>query len=287
LALHANLNICTRDITQAYTQSKSQLARDFYVRPPQELDLPDGILLKVLLPLYRVPEAGTHWFRTYHDHHTSKLGLQQLSYDPCLLFTTINNNNSSTADIAIVGLQTDNTLIAYNTSFKKKESDELKKAGFLTKPTQQLTASNKLTFNNAQMTQSTDTIIVSQNDQAKKIDLLDPHNINKEEYVSQRARGAYISSVCQPQVAFGLLYAAQTTNPQKDNINKLNKYLKWQIENKEKGLAFVKLKGQLRLIAFCNRPMRPIQRCIHRDKEAIDRLRAVLRAALKLAHAEQ
>jgi hypothetical protein len=75
LALYANLDIHIRDITQAYTQSKSQLVRDFYVRPPQELDLPEGMLLKVLLPLYRVPEAGTHWFRTYHTHHTDKLKL--------------------------------------------------------------------------------------------------------------------------------------------------------------------------------------------------------------------
>jgi hypothetical protein len=252
LALYADLGICTRDITQAYTQSKSQLARDFYVRPPQELHLPDGVLLKVLLPLYGVPEAGTHWFRTYHEHHTTKLGLQQSSYDPCFLFTAIDNNpnNRNTADTAIVGLQTDDTMIACNTSFKKKESDELNKAGFLAKPTQQLTPSNNLTFNGARMTQSTDTITVSQHDQAKKIDLLDPININKEEYVSQRARGAYVSSVCQPQVAFGLSYAAQTTDPQKDDIDKLNKCLKWQIDNKEKGLVFVKLTGQLRLIAF-------------------------------------
>lgn len=60
LALYDNLEIHIRDITQAYTQSKSQLARDFYVRPPQELNLPEGMMLKVLLPLYGVPEAGTH-----------------------------------------------------------------------------------------------------------------------------------------------------------------------------------------------------------------------------------
>jgi hypothetical protein len=153
-------------------------------------------------------------------------------------------------DTAIVGLQTDNTLIACNTAFKKRKSEELESAGFLTKPTQQLTADNNLTFNSAQISRSTDLLTVSQSNQAKKIKLLNTTDISREEYVSQRAKGAYISSVCQPQVAFGLLYTTQTTDPQKDNVNKLNKCLKWQIENKDKGLTFVKLTGQLRLVIF-------------------------------------
>jgi hypothetical protein len=246
LAVRANLDIYIRDISQAYTQSKSQLARDFYARPPQELNLPPGMLLKVLLPLYGVPEAGTHWFRTYHNHHVKKLELQQSSYDPCLLFTTSNNSNGYQA---IIGLQTDDTLIACNSSFKEKESDELHKAKFLAKPLQQLTVQNALTFNGAHITKSaTNTIAVSQYDQVKKIKLLD--TTDKDEYVSQRARGAYISSVCQPQVAFGLSYAAQTTEPTKDDVDKLNKCLKWQMENGGKGLTFVKLTGKLRLIVF-------------------------------------
>jgi hypothetical protein len=200
LALYADLDIHVRDITQAYTQSKSQLVRDFYVRPPQELDLPEGMLLKVLLLLYGVPEAGTHWFRTYHTYHTDKLKLQQSPYDSCLLFTTIGGDTIHTTNTgtAVVGLQTDDTLIACDTSFKKRESDELQKAGFLAKPTQQLTADNDLTFNGAQISRSADSLTVSQSDQAKKIELLNTTDISREEYVSQRARGAYISSVCQP-----------------------------------------------------------------------------------------
>ena len=111
-------------------------------------------------------------------------------------------------DTVIIGLQTNNTLIVYNTTFKKRESDELRKAGFLAKPTQQLTENNNLTFNSAQIKRlANSTITASQYDQAKKIKLLDTNDINKEEYVSHHTRGAYISLVCQPQVAFGLLYA--------------------------------------------------------------------------------
>lgn len=94
------LDIYLHDISQAYTQSHTSLTCEFYVRPPQELNLPQGVLLKILRPLYGILEAGTHWFRTYHNHHIEKLNLQQASYDPCLLFTTKSNNEPQ----AIVGL---------------------------------------------------------------------------------------------------------------------------------------------------------------------------------------
>jgi hypothetical protein len=37
----------------------------------------------------------------------------------------------------------------------------------------------------------------------------------------------------------------QTTEPMKDDAKKLNRCLRWQTENKHKGLTFVKLTGQL------------------------------------------
>ena len=149
-------------------------------------------------------------------------------------------------DTITIGLQTNNTLIAYNISFKERELNKLKRAGFLVKPLQQLTTQNALTFNGTHIIKSTmNTIAVSQYEQAKKIELLDLLNINQEEYISQQAHGAYISLVCQLQVTFRLLYTTQTTELTNDDINKLNKCLKWQIENKEKGLMFMQLKGNL------------------------------------------
>ena len=46
---------------------------------------------------------------------------------------TINGNTDHTIDTAIVGLQTDDTLIVCNITFKKRELDELQKVGFLAK----------------------------------------------------------------------------------------------------------------------------------------------------------
>jgi hypothetical protein len=76
-----------RDISQAYVQSRTPLARDFFARPPPELGLYPNTILKLVRPLYGVPEAGNHWFQTYHRYHREKLQMDQSTYDPCLLYT--------------------------------------------------------------------------------------------------------------------------------------------------------------------------------------------------------
>src|ERR1700712_1278356 len=76
----------------------------------------------VLKPLYGVPEAGTHWWATYHRHHKEKLSMVTSTYDPCLLITTTENA------FGIVGMQTDDTLILGSEEFSILENDELTKA---------------------------------------------------------------------------------------------------------------------------------------------------------------
>jgi hypothetical protein len=53
-----------RDISQAYVQSTTLLNRDFYIRPPEELiqqlGIRKGSILRVVKPLYSVPEARNH-----------------------------------------------------------------------------------------------------------------------------------------------------------------------------------------------------------------------------------
>jgi len=184
LCLAVSINgtkIYTRDISQAYTQSETQLAREIFVRPPKELKLPDELFLKVLRPLYGVPEAGTHWFRTYHGHHINRLEMKQSSHDPCLLFT------QNTDIRGIVGLQTDDTLIVSDQVFAEKESRELKKAGYLSKPKEQLSTSHPITFNGALITEDDthpSTITITQPKQTQKITLIDTNSPTRQEYIA-------------------------------------------------------------------------------------------------------
>ncbi len=59
-----NIKLYLRDITQACVQSTSDLNRDFYIGPPLELisllGASSDCIIKVMKPLYGVPEAGNH-----------------------------------------------------------------------------------------------------------------------------------------------------------------------------------------------------------------------------------
>lgn len=73
----------------------------------------------------------------------------------------------------------------------------------------------------------------------------------KDQYVAQRARGAYLATVSQPEAAFDLSFAAQKLEPQSQDITLLNKRIQWQIDNPDRGLRFVKLdKNTLKLVIF-------------------------------------
>jgi hypothetical protein len=86
-----DIGLYLRDISQAYIQSTTSLNRDFYIKPlyelAQQLGLQEQSILKVVKPLYGVLEAGNHWFKTYYSHHVKNLSMEQLTYDPCLLYS--------------------------------------------------------------------------------------------------------------------------------------------------------------------------------------------------------
>jgi hypothetical protein len=251
-----------RDISQAYVQSTTSLNRDFYVNPPyelaQQLNLQNDSILKVVKPLYGVPEAGNHWFKTYHSHHLKELSMKQSTYDPCLLY--------SIQPFGVVGLQTDDTLFVGDDDFAAQEQLQLQKAKFLAKERERLTSDHDLKFNGGIVHLEADgSITLTQERQCKNLKLVSDANATttssrgairqdlttKEQYVAQRARGAYIASVCQPEAAYDLSVAAQATEPTENDVKALNKRIQWQIENPSRGLRFVKLqKESLQLLVF-------------------------------------
>ena len=112
-----NIKSYLRDITQAYVQSTSNLNRQFYIRPPPELisllDASADYIVKVMKLLYSVPEAGNHWFATYHIHHKDKLGMKESTYDSCLLYCS--------GPFDIIRMQTDDILILADNDFAGKK----------------------------------------------------------------------------------------------------------------------------------------------------------------------
>ncbi|THC93999.1 hypothetical protein EYZ11_006508 [Aspergillus tanneri] len=197
---------------------------------------PAGTIMVVRKPLYGVPEAGTYWWATYHKHHRERLEMVTSTYDPCFLIST------AKGVFGVVGMQTDDTLILGSDEFAMCEEKELAKANFSAKPKDTLSPENPLIFNGCVLTQKKEDIAVElrQKEQGKRLKLIDCNSKDlKHAYMEQRARGAYIATICQPEAAFDLSVAAQHQDPTEADVNALNKRIEWQINNLDKGIKYV------------------------------------------------
>ena len=158
----------------------------------------------ILKPLYGIPEAGTHWFSTYHRHHTEKLKMATSTYDLCLLITTTKDA------FGMVGIQTDDTLILASDEFLQKEDSELTQANLRAKPKTTLTSDEPIIFNRGVLSIEGDTVVLRQKRQGDKLKQVDAKKPTYgQDYMEQRARGAYIATVCQPEASFDLSIIAQ------------------------------------------------------------------------------
>ena len=123
-------------------------------------------------------------------------------------------------------MQTDNILVLILEEFSVLEDDEFSKAKFLAKPKEALAPETPLIFNGCVLIQYKDTIQLRQKEQAKKLKLVDTKSPNfQNNYREQRACGAYIATICQPEAAFDLSVAAQHQNPTEADVTALNKRL--------------------------------------------------------------
>ncbi|EED15826.1 conserved hypothetical protein [Talaromyces stipitatus ATCC 10500] len=226
-----------RDITQAYTQSKSKLQRLIVANLPAEMrdKYPPDSLLLVEGALYGIPEAGVHWFDIYQSHHKDRLGMETSTYDPCLLMTTEGKEN-----FGLIGMQTDDTLLVSTESFAREEQAALQEAGFKAKPKTRLSQQVPLEFNGARITLQDGKVYLRQKGQAAKIKPVGKKD-RAQKYMEQRARGAYLASICQPEAAYDLAVAAQLQEKDRSeaDYDVLNKRLIWQAENPDRGLCFV------------------------------------------------
>lgn len=158
-------NLYLRNITQIYVQFTTLLNQKFYVQPLQELRFKNGAILKIIKFFYRVPEAGAHWFNTYHGHYTKKLSMAQSMYNLCLLY--INSNG-----FGVIKLQTNKTLMLINGKFAAAEEIELNAAKLLAKDKKKLTESHPIKFNGGYIKLQTDSIYLIQENQCKCLKLM-------------------------------------------------------------------------------------------------------------------
>ena len=185
--------------------------------------------------------------------------MTESTYDPCLLY-------ANDTGFGVVGLQIDDTFILADDIFAATEKCQLIEAKLLAKKREKLTKTTPIKFNGGYIEQKPDlSISLTQERQCKGLHLvtLSPIDLtssrgqvrksvtSKDQYIAQRARGAFIASVCQPEAAFDLSFAAQVVHPKEEDAKTLNKRLKWQIDHSDRGLSFVRLDiTTLKLVVF-------------------------------------
>jgi hypothetical protein len=139
-------------------------------------------------------------------------------------------------------MQIDDTLILADQSFAIAEDEAIVSAKIMIKTREQLTSTNLLKFNDTrikridpdgviyfrqethiqgiQLINSTEsTIIISARDKIRAMLTF------KDQYIAQRAREAYLASICQLEASFDLSRAAQSIEITSDDIISLNKRL--------------------------------------------------------------
>jgi hypothetical protein len=134
-----------------------------------------------------------------------------------------------------MGMQTDNTLGLSNDKFATKEAEMM---SFKAKKSQFLDHQNPIIFNGCVLTAGEDnTLSLRQKNQAQRLQIVH----NDAEYVQQRARGAYIAAICQPEASYDLSAAAQCRQPIKKETARLNNRIEWQMKNIDQSLNYVPL----------------------------------------------
>ncbi|KAI0997433.1 hypothetical protein K3495_g10752 [Podosphaera aphanis] len=243
--LKRGMHLWLRDITQAYVQSQTALQRTVLAYLPKQIhdQYPDDTIMVVVKPLYGIAEAGAHWWATYFKHHCERLHMVTSTYDPCLLITASNSGY-----FGVVGMQTDDTLGISDTKFATQENIELQKAKFSAKEKQFLDTNSPLLFNGCILSiQANNVLFLQQKNQGERLKLV----TNILEYIEQRARGAYLATICQPEASFDLSAAAQHKQLSKEDIARLNKRINWQISNVGRGLTYIPLDiSKMRLFVF-------------------------------------
>jgi hypothetical protein len=155
-----------------------------------------------------------------------------------ILQISLKNDHSHT-DMSIVDMQTDDILILVDLNFATAKEKAIIDVKIMIKSRNHLDSNSSLKFNDTiierqendihlrqisqsdhlQLIQNVDIAIISSRDKVRLA--LTP----KEQYVAQRARNAYVASICQSKASFDLSFAAQSIEISSENITTLNKRL--------------------------------------------------------------
>jgi hypothetical protein len=142
-------------------------------------------------------------------------------------------------NMSIVDMQTNDILILVDSNFAAAKEKAIIDAKIMIKSRDNLESNSSLKFNNTIIERQENDIYLRQILQFDHFQLIQSVDIaitsskdkirfaltSKEQYVTQRARNAYVASICQSKASFDLFLAVQLIEISSKNITTLNKRL--------------------------------------------------------------
>jgi hypothetical protein len=142
-------------------------------------------------------------------------------------------------DMSIVDMQTNDILILIDSNFAVAKNEAIIDVKIMTKSRDNLESKFSLKFNDTIIERQENDIYLRQISQSDHLQLIKDVDIaiinsrdkirlaliSKKQYVAQRARDAYVVSICQFETSFDLSLAAQSIEISSENITILNKRL--------------------------------------------------------------
>ncbi|KHJ33789.1 hypothetical protein EV44_g4286 [Erysiphe necator] len=95
-------------------------------------------------------------------------------------------------------------------AFAKRENDKIRNAKFMANPLEIHSLNKSISFDGTKIQMKNKNIYVLSKGQTESIRLINENSVTaKDVYRSQRVRGAYVASICQPEASYSLSAAAQ------------------------------------------------------------------------------
>lgn len=226
-------------------QSHTTIQRSIFVRPFSVLALHIETLLNVKKPLYKLPEAGVHWFRAYRSHHQDVLTLKPSTFDTCFLYTPkwfSDDFNTRGDPRRFTYLQTDNTADTGDYCFIKKEATASQT--FDGKNPIVLSDNNLILFNGAKITCHDGIYLATQPSLVSQRSIVQTDRVEPTDFIAERDRGAYTSATCRPDLIFGFSICSQYPSPNIAAAKRLNEVINLARTSHKTALRFVPLKTE-------------------------------------------
>lgn len=195
------------------------------------MGFPDGYVLKLIKPLYGIPESGLHWYLTYLTNHLDVLNMKRSTSDLCLLF----KRNGDKLD-GLIFFQVDDSLGVGSESFLGKEENASK--DFRCKPRTMITK-DPISFNGIQITKKAGNIYqIAQPDEITDLVITTDQKV----FAGQRASAQYVGVNTRPEICAAVQIIARGNSPTiKKEYKYLNKDITFLQDTGTKGLNYVPL----------------------------------------------